>query len=48
MINTGIGQRCDSEISVPETSGLSLLVAEHDKTAYPMCQRSQINSNSVW
>ena len=47
MLNTGIGKRCDSESSVPETAGLSLLVARHNKTTlqikYPMCRRSQIN-----
>ena len=44
MINTGIGQRCDS---VPETTCLKgcLLhgIKRLSQIKYPMCQRSQIN-----
>ena len=42
---TGIGQRCDSESSVPETMGCLLhgIIKRFSQIKYPMCQRSQIN-----
>ena len=47
MINTGIGQRCDSDSSVPEMTGLKgcLLhgIKRLSQIKYPMCQRSQIS-----
>ena len=48
MIITGIGQPCDSESSVPETTGLKDcllhgIVKRLSQIKYPMYQRSQIN-----
>ena len=48
MINTGIGQRCDSESLVSETTSvkgclLHGIIKRISQIKYPMCQRSQIN-----